>query len=129
MNLQIKVKALMKAIKIYQYKNCSTCKNAIKFLKSKHVPFTTVEITERPPSKSEIKKMIRLQDGEVKRLFNTSGQVYRQMALSEKLPKMTESQAIDLLAANGKLIKRPFVFMGDTGFVGFKQDVWAKALV
>jgi arsenate reductase len=66
--------------------------------------------------------------GELKKLFNTSGQVYREMKLGEKLPTMSEAQALKLLAANGKLIKRPFLLAARGGAVGFKEAEWKKLL-
>lgn len=70
--------------------------------------------------------MLTFLDGDIKRLFNTSGQVYREMKLGEKLPKLTESKALELLAQNGKLVKRPFVLSDKAGIVGFNEDVWKK---
>jgi len=64
--------------------------------------------------------------GELRRLFNTSGEVYRKLKLKDKLPKMTEREAISLLAENGKLIKRPFLLKGAVGLVGFKEEEWKK---
>jgi arsenate reductase len=64
--------------------------------------------------------------GDIRKLFNTSGLVYRELKLGEKLPAMTEAQALKLLASNGKLIKRPFALSSDQGMVGFKEAEWKK---
>ena len=117
----------MAKIKVYEYEKCSTCKKALKFLDQKGVAYERVPIVERPPSKAELEKMLSLKGGELKKLFNTAGQVYRENKISEKLPQMSQSEAIRLLASNGKLIKRPFVLAGSTGLVGFKEDEWKKA--
>jgi len=112
-------------MKLYQYPNCSTCRKAIKFLKEKEVEFTSINITEKPPSKTELKVMLSSYDGNIRKLFNTSGVQYRELKMKERLPSMTEEQAIDLLADNGKLIKRPFLLNNSkNGIVGFKEADW-----
>lgn len=111
-------------IKIYQYPKCSTCRKALKFLDANNIDYTAVDITEKPPTKTELKQMLKHQNGELRKLFNTSGVQYRELKIKDKLPTMTEKEAIDLLAQNGKLIKRPFLLTQTTGFVGFKEDLW-----
>jgi Spx/MgsR family transcriptional regulator len=117
-------------MKVYEYKNCSTCKKALQFLDKKGVDYTRIAIVENPPSVAEIKKMLgylKAGGGSIKNLFNTSGEQYRALGISEKLKAgMTETEAIDLLAQNGKLIKRPFVLAPSFGVVGFKEDEWKK---
>lgn len=119
-------------MKIYEYSGCSTCKKALKFLKDRGVQFEQIPIVETPPSKAELKKMLgylRQRGGDLNKLFNTSGVLYREMKVSERLKGgMTENEALDLLAANGKLIKRPFLLTDKSGAVGFKEDDW-KALL
>ncbi len=119
-------------IKIYEYSGCSTCKQALKFLDGKKVSFKKIPIVEQPPSKAELKKMLehlKAGGGSLKNLFNTSGQVYREMKIADKIKDgMTESEAVDLLSQNGKLIKRPFLLTDQCGTVGFKPEVWAKLL-
>lgn len=68
--------------------------------------------------------MLRSYDGEVKKLFNTSGVQYRELNMKETLPTLSNQQAIELLSENGKLIKRPFLIKGDQGIVGFKEALW-----
>lgn len=113
-------------IKFYQYKKCSTCQKAAKWLKTKNIEFQDIDITERPPSKKELQFMLKQYDGEIKKLFNTSGMVYREMQLSKKLPNLSDKEAIDLLSQNGKLIKRPFIIDQKTGRVGFKDQEWGQ---
>lgn len=69
---------------------------------------------------------LKERDGHLKNLFNTSGLVYKEMKLSEKLPGMSEQEALTLLSENGKLVKRPFVIGDDVFLVGFKEDEWKK---
>ena len=118
------------AIKVYEYKNCSTCQKAIRFLDSKGVKYERIPIVEQAPSVAELKRMLALlknAGGSFKNLFNTSGQVYRELSISDKIKAgMTEDEAIRLLSKNGKLIKRPFVLSERAGTVGFKEDVWKR---
>lgn len=115
-------------MKVYEYKNCSTCKNALKYLDAKGIKYEKIPIVDQPPSTTELKKMLehlKAEGESFKKLFNTSGQQYREMNISEKIKAgMTEKEAIQLLSQNGKLIKRPFVLTAKAGTVGFKQDEW-----
>ena len=113
-------------VEIYEYSGCGTCKKALKYLDGKNVEYKKIPIREKPPGKGQIKKMIKAYDGEIKKLFNTSGLDYRKMGLKDKIADMTEKEAIELLAGNGNLIKRPFVVNGETMLVGFKEDQWAQ---
>jgi len=116
-------------MKIYEYAGCSTCKKALKFLDQKKIEYKKIAIVEQPPSLAELKKMLVYYDGQINKLFNTSGLVYREMGLSEKLKTMTETQALKLLSKNGKLVKRPFVLTATSGRVGFKEDEWKKLIL
>ena len=115
------------AVKIYQYKRCGTCVKAIKFLEANNIEFDSIPVREQTPSKDEILKMLNTYEGNIKKLFNTSGQDYRAQGLGKKLPTMTQKEQIQLLIENGNLVKRPFLLTGETGIVGFKEDAW-KAL-
>lgn len=115
----------MKA-KIYEYAKCSTCRKALKFLDERGVPYEKVPIVDQPPSKAELREMLR-RVGSLKRLFNTSGELYRELKLSEKLPKMSEDEALDLLSKHGKLVKRPFALVAEKGLVGFDEAQWKAA--
>ncbi|MGY8826170.1 MAG: arsenate reductase family protein [Candidatus Latescibacterota bacterium] len=116
------------AYTLYHYPKCSTCRKAIKFLDERDIPYKKVDIVESPPSAAELKRMLAHLHGQTKRLFNTSGELYREMGLKDKVAAMKDSEAIALLAQHGKLIKRPFLLGKDGGTVGFKEEVW-KALV
>ena len=117
----------MKKLKVYEYPGCSTCKKALKFLDGKKAPYEKIDITVSPPTPAELKEMLG-HIGELRRLFNTSGLVYKELKLSEKLPGMSEKVALALLAGNGRLVKRPFVLGSGWGVVGFKEDEWKKHL-
>lgn len=116
-------------LKIYSYAKCGTCRKAIKFLDANDVSYQLVPIRETPPSQRELNAMLKAYDGNLRRLFNTSGMDYKSMNLKEKLPSMTEKQAIDLLAKNGNLIKRPFAVGNGVALVGFDENAWADALL
>ena len=113
-------------IKLYTYKGCGTCKKALKHLQKKGVAYEEIPIREKPPTKGELKTMLKSYRGELKRLFNTSGRDYRSLNIKEKLPSMTEKEALDLLASNGNLIKRPFLLAPTAHLVGFKAEEWAE---
>lgn len=116
-------------MKLYQYPKCSTCRKAIKYLNEQSVEFKSIDITQTPPTKTELKAMLASYDGEIRKLFNTSGVQYRELKMKDELPTMTAAQAIELLASNGKLIKRPFILNANKqGLVGFKQDAWQAFL-
>ncbi|MFV8256621.1 arsenate reductase family protein [Bdellovibrio bacteriovorus] len=116
-------------LKVYEYAKCSTCVKALKFLDGKKVKYDKLPIVDKAPSQKELKEMLsalKERGGSIRNLFNTSGVMYKEMKLSEKLPSMTEAEAIKLLSENGKLVKRPFVIGDDTHLVGFKEDEWKK---
>ena len=114
------------SVRVYEYSKCSTCRQALKFLEARKVPFTAVPIVEQPPTVAELKTMLGF-TGELKRLFNTSGVQYRELGIAEKLKTMSDGEALALLSKNGKLIKRPFVLLKDRGLLGFKKDEWSAA--
>lgn len=113
-------------IKVYEYKGCSTCRNALKFLDSRKVSYTKIPIRENPPSIAELKKALKSVNGDSKKLFNTSGQDYKVLNLKEKLIAMTEEDKLKLLTQNGNLVKRPFVIAQDLVLIGFKEEDWKK---
>ncbi len=115
----------MKKWKVYEYAGCSTCKKALKFLDTKKVSYEKVDITSTAPTGAELKAMLSY-TGDLRKLFNTSGLVYKELKLSEKLPSMSEKDALALLASNGRLVKRPFVLGPGFGMVGFKEDEWKR---
>ena len=113
------------ALKVYEYKKCSTCRNALKYLDSKNIEYETAAIRETPPTVAELKFMLK-QTGNIKRLLNSSGQDYRKLNMKDKIKNMTDAEVIELLSTNGNLIKRPFVFSDTAGTTGFKEEEWEK---
>lgn len=116
-------------MKVYLYNKCSTCKNALKFLEKHHFHADVVEITQQPPSIDELEAMLAFQNGQLRKLFNTSGQLYRKMGLSEKLDKLPLDLALQLLHTTGMLVKRPFLLDKDFGLVGFNEQEWLSKLL
>ncbi|HJL72877.1 MAG TPA: Spx/MgsR family RNA polymerase-binding regulatory protein [Nitrospinaceae bacterium] len=114
-------------MKLYSYKKCGTCRKAKKFLDAKNVSYDEINITETPPTKSVLKKAIKAKG--MKKLFNTSGEQYKKLKIKDQIGTMTEAQAIDLLAGNGRLVKRPIAVAGDRITVGFDEseykEVWS----
>ena len=115
-------------MKVYCYKGCSTCKKALVFLDENGVEYEVAPIREQPPTKTELRSMLKHVDGNLRALFNTSGGDYKELNMKEKLPGMSEAEAIDLLAGRGNLVKRPFVITKEFGLVGFKEPAWREAL-
>ena len=113
------------ALKIYEYKGCSTCRNALKYLDSKGISYEKIPIRETPPTTSEFKFMLE-QTGNIKKLLNTSGQDYRKLNMKDKIGTMSNDEIFELLSTNGNLVKRPFVISAQTGTTGFKEDEWDK---
>ncbi len=111
-------------LKIYQYKNCGTCRKALKFLDAKGIKYNAIPIRDHPPSMEELKLMLtryRLKD-----LFNTSGVAYRERNMKDKLPSLSEEEALGYLANDGNLVKRPFVLGDNLFLVGFKEEEWEE---
>lgn len=115
-------------IRFYEYAACSTCKKARKWLESRKLAFETVAMVEHPPTARELLSWIRKSGIEPRKFFNTSGQVYRERKMGEKLGSMTVEQMADELAANGKLIKRPLLVAGEIVLVGFDEKAYARVL-
>lgn len=115
-------------MKIYTYKNCSTCKKATKWLDAQGIAYDELPIRETPPTAAELKAMLGHQDGDLKKLFNTAGGDYRELDMKTKLPGMSEAEAFKLLTGRGNLVKRPFLLSDDLGLVGFKEAAWTDAL-
>lgn len=114
-------------LKVYAYSKCGTCRKAVKFLNERGISHKEIPIRDQPPTRAELKRMLGQYNGEVRRLFNTSGGDYKELGLKDKLPSMTEAEALDLLASNGNLVKRPFVLGEGAALVGFSPEEWERA--
>ena len=108
------------------YPKCGTCQKARKFLEEKGIAFEDRNIKEHNPTAEELKVWIEKSGLPIKKFFNTSGLLYKEMKLKDKLPAMSEEEQLKLLASNGMLVKRPLLVNGDTVLVGFKEADWAE---
>ncbi len=116
-------------MKIWKYNRCGSCRKAVKFLKDNNIDFKEIEILETPPSKDELKEMLGYLDGNIKRLFNTSGVKYREGNFKDIVKTLTEEEAFEILSSEGALIKRPFILADGKGVVGFKEDIWTELFI
>lgn len=110
---------------LYVYKKCSTCQKAIRFLLDRNIQVEEREITRTPPTHDELQRMLDFFHGDWKKIFNTSGMLYREMQLAKKLECMTRDEAFSLLSQNGMLIKRPFLLTDTFGLLGFHESKWS----
>ena len=111
-----------------EYPKCSTCKKAKKWLEDHGVDFIDRHIVEENPTAEELKEWHARSGLPLKRFFNTSGQIYRQNNIKDRLPSMSEEEQYALLATNGMLVKRPIVVGEDFVLVGFKEAEWEQTL-
>ncbi len=118
----------MSKLRVYQYPQCSTCKKALKWLAAHEVAFEAIHIVEQPPTKAELREALKGAGIPLKKLFNTSGASYRDGGFGQKLETMSEAEAIDALAKDGKLIKRPVVLGKGVALVGFDEAKFEAAL-
>ena len=110
------------------YPKCSTCQKAKKWLDGQKIEYTERHIVEDNPSYDELKEWLEKSGLPLKRFFNTSGLLYKEMQLKDRLPAMSEEEQLKLLATNGMIVKRPLVITGDTVLVGFKEAEWKEKL-
>lgn len=117
----------MKKMLFICYPKCSTCKKAKKWLDEHNVEYTERHIVENNPTYDELKEWFGKSGLPLKRFFNTSGLVYKEMKLKDKLPTMSEDEQLQLLATNGMLVKRPLIVGDDVVLTGFKESEWSEA--
>ena len=115
------------ALTVYHYPACSTCRRALKWLDQHKIAHSRINIVEEPPPRQLLARALASL-GNLRALFNTSGQSYRDGNFKERLPTMSEDEALDALAADGKLIKRPFAVAEGIALTGFDEAAWQRAL-
>ena len=116
-------------ITVYCYSRCTTCKKALRWLDENGIAYELVDIKANHPDERTLRKYFAMSGLPLKRFFNTSGIPYREMDLSKKLPAMSESEQLALLATDGMLVKRPLL-VGDTFVLtGFREEEWQKKLL
>ena len=111
-----------------EYPPCTTCKKAKKWLQDHGLEFTARHIKEENPTAEELALWLEKSGLELKKFFNTSGLVYKNLGLKDKLPAMNREEQFQLLASDGMLVKRPILVTEDTVLVGFKEKDWEKLL-
>ena len=111
-----------------EYPRCATCRKAKKWLDARQKVYTDRHIVQENPTVEELKEWQQKSGLPLKKFFNTSGQLYKQMNLKEKLAGMNEDEHLELLASNGMLVKRPLVLYGNIVLTGFKEEEWEEKL-
>ena len=117
-----------KTLKVLVYRKCSTCMKALKWLEVNQVVFDERPIKEENPSYEELKSWYEMSGLPLKKFFNTSGILYKQMNLKDKLKEMSEDEQLKLLATDGMLVKRPLVIGDDFVLTGFKEKEWEEKI-
>ena len=110
------------------YRKCSTCIKALKWLEANNIAFEERPIVEQNPSYEELKAWYEKSGLPLKKFFNTSGLLYKEMKLKDKLVEMSEEEQLQLLATNGMLVKRPLVVAEDHVLTGFKESEWNEKM-
>ncbi len=113
-------------MQVLVYRKCSTCQKALKWLQEKKIDFTERPIVEENPTYEELKDWYKASGLPLKKFFNTSGLLYKEMKLKDKLPQMSEEEQLQILAANGMLVKRPLVVGKDFVLTGFREKEWEE---
>ena len=116
-------------MKFICYPKCSTCRKAKKWLDEHNVEYTERHIADKKPTYDELKEWHEKSRLPLKKFFNTSGLLYKEMKLKDKLPSMSEEEQLRLLATNGMLVKRPILVTEDKILVGFKEAEWAEIIL
>lgn len=112
-----------------EYPKCTTCKKAKKFLQDNNIEFEDRNIVEENPTKEELKTWIEKSGLPIQKFFNTSGVLYREMNLKDKVKIAPEEELLDILSSNGMLVKRPLVISEEGILIGFKEDQWREMLI
>lgn len=112
--------------KFIYYPKCSTCVKAKKFLQNNNIEFEERYIVDERPSKEELEQWIKLSGLDIKKFFNTSGKLYKELGLKDKIKEMSDEEKIELLASNGMLVKRPILVKDNVVLVGYKEEEYNK---
>lgn len=113
-------------MKVLVYRKCSTCKKALKWLEENRISYEERAIVDENPTYEELKEWYEKSGLPLKRFFNTSGMLYREMRLKDKLKDMSEEEQLRLLATDGMLVKRPLLIGDDVVLTGFKESEWEQ---
>ena len=112
-----------------EYPKCSTCKKAKKFLDDNNIKYVDRNIVTDNPTKDELKKFLEISGKDIKTFFNTSGNLYKELYLKDKLPNMSLDEKLELLSTDGMLVKRPLLVGDDFILTGFKDSIWNEVII
>jgi len=115
-------------VQVYCYSKCSTCKKALKWLDDQKIEYKRIDIKEDHPDEKTLRALYKKSQLPLRKFFNTSGMLYRELELAKKLPDMSEDAMLKLLASDGMLVKRPLLITNDKVLTGFKEEEWSNAL-
>jgi arsenate reductase len=117
------------ALTVYHYPACTTCRRALKWLQQHGVAHESIDIVKQPPTRSVLERALAANGGNLRALFNSSGQSYRDGDFKTRLPTLSKDEALDALAADGKLIKRPLAIADGVALAGFDEPSWERGLL
>jgi arsenate reductase (glutaredoxin) len=109
------------------YPKCGTCRKAEKWLKINEIEYRYRPIKEENPNKDELKLWINKSGLPIAKFFNTSGLLYKEYNMKDKVKTLSEDELIDILSSNGLMVKRPVLLVGETVLLGFKEEEWKQA--
>lgn len=115
-------------IQFINYSKCGTCRKAKKWLEDNNINFIDRPIVEQKPNKEELQHWIEISGLPIAKFFNTSGRLYKEMNLKDKVKISSKEELLELLASDGMLVKRPILVKGDEVLVGFKEEQWEGKL-
>ena len=115
-------------VDFFWYPRCGTCQKARKWLEANDIQYTAMDLKEVHPDRAQLEEFLGKSGLPLKKFFNTSGLLYKEMGLKDKLAGMSQDEQLDLLASDGMLVKRPILICGDTVLVGFKEAEWEEKL-
>ena len=113
-------------IQVYCYSKCSTCKKALKWLDDNQIAYTAIDIKGNHPDEETLRQLHEKSALPLRKFFNTSGMLYREMELAKRLPEMSVDEMYALLASDGMLVKRPLLVTDEAVVPGFREDVWKE---
>jgi arsenate reductase (glutaredoxin) len=119
---------MSKPVTLYQYPKCSTCRNALKWLTARGIAYDAIDLVAKPISVAMLADLHKRSGLPLAKLFNTSGESYREGGFKDRLKTMTEAQAIEALSKDGKLVKRPILDTGNAVLVGFDETKYEAEL-
>ena len=109
-------------LRFYGYKKCATCRKAEKHLEARKIPYAFTDITEKPPEAAELGRLIKISGRQLSAFYNTSGELYKSMKIKDRRVRLTDAEQIALLAAHGRLLKRPLLVGDKRVTVGFGPE-------